>query len=230
MNRCKLRAAVFALLACLAGGLSLQAQVGFLLGGELRLGGSYIIPNENASHVSVGSATGLSLDYTHHLGDHFAWNINYLYSNLDVRSTRWLPPYAGIKESFGVQSFTFSLQFAFLANSRWNPYVGAGFNVLYTPSSPGKEVWIGEGPGGFLATPAGGFGSGTIGTAFQAGVTCRLSGPLLFDINAKYMDNGLRMDKYLPYQVGGALHLVRSGSYTLRLNPVVLTASIGFRW
>ena len=223
----KKRCLFLALWLLLAVGAPAAAQTGWLFGGEVRGGVAWISPRPAASGISMDNEAAFTVDYTQRFGRFFAMNLNYLYTNLSIASQApsWWSPYS-VKERFPTQSFTLSLQVHF-GKGKVDPYVGAGFNVLYSQPNAGKVIYV---PGGYL-TPAGGWGSGYVGPAFQAGITFNPTGVFVINVEARYVDNGLGMDRYAATTSGpGGWLYYRTGSYKLEVKPVTVGVSAGVRW
>ncbi len=207
-----------------------MAQVGWLLGGEVRVGAAWVDPRGAESGLSLDSSTALSLDYTHFFGRHFALNLNYLYTDLGVEVSPAGLPGPSYKVTYPTQSFNVGLELHIQA-SRWlEPYVGAGANVLYTSGGGGRPIEVGGGGSVFVTSPSGGVNSATFGGMLEAGLNVKLGGPFHLNLNARYADNGIRMDRYVVYGTGAGSYVAREGTYTLKVNPVVLSAGIAFRW
>lgn len=202
------------------------AQVGMIFGGEVRVGPAWFSPNGDLRGASLDNSGGVTFDYTHMYGQHFAWNLNYMATSMGVSgpSLFWYRP----RTNFNLQSFGFNLQFHTKFGQRVEPYIGAGVNYLYSNSSGG--VLYPYGTGLALLTPSGGTSGGYFGPTFQVGLDWKISGPFLFNIEAKYMESSLKMDRY--FSVGGPYsgYFVPDGTTKLRVNPFVLSAGIGFRW
>jgi outer membrane protein W len=203
------------------------AQVGWLFGGEIRGGAAWFSPRPDAPGISMDNEGAFTADYTQHFGRYLALNVNYLYTNLSVTSQAptWWAPYS-VSERFPMQSLTVSLQVHF-ATGKVDPYIGAGLNVMYAQTDAGKIIYI---PGGYL-TPASGWGSGYTGPAFQAGITFNPAGVFVFNVEARYVDNGIEMDRYTAgAPVQGGWYYYRTGSYKLQVDPFTVGVSVGVRW
>jgi len=224
MTRSRLLLASLILLVC---AVPAAAQVGWLFGGEVRGGIAWISPRTDTAGLSMDNEAAFTIDYTQRFGRYFAMNINYLYTDLGVtsRAPYWWTPYSA-KQRFPVQSLTLSAQVHF-GNKKIDPYVGAGFNVLYAQSDPGKLLYV---PGGYI-TPAGAWSSGYVGPAFQAGISFYPAGVLVLNLEARYVENGLDMDRFVATTpVSGGWIYYRTGSYKLQVNPFTVGFSVGVRW
>lgn len=195
--------------------------------GDVTLGGAWVSPRPDASGVEMDDAAGLAVDYTQYFAKHFAVNFSYTYADLRVKSPSPYWPGSVVQEDLGLSSFTLAFQFHGAAGGKVDPYIGVGFNFLYTPADFYREVYLADG----FIVPAGGGSSGYLGAAFQAGVTFNLTNsPLVLRLGAEYADNGLRMDYYRWVYVPGAAYYAYSGDYELTVNPLRVTFSVGARW
>lgn len=209
-------------------GIGVHAQVGWLFGGEVRAGAAWLSPKSGTDGVELSGGGGFTFDYTQHFGRFFALNLNYLYGDMDVTSAQRLYyPNFDVKENLHLQSYTVAFQLHFVPDGKVDPYVGAGVNFLYTPSSGGKIVYL---PGGFATPNGGNWSNGYTGAAFQAGLTWKPFGLLVLNADAKYIDNGVELDYFRAYTQGGMVYYYPAGTYKLKVNPTVVSVSVGIRW
>ncbi|WP_336079936.1 OmpW/AlkL family protein [Thalassospira sp. CH_XMU1448-2] len=175
----------------------------------IRARGIAMVPDEQTYDHTIGSGHGeLSndavpeVDFSYFLTDNLALeliaattkhDLTWQNPNLDAGSVRLLPP-------------TLTLQYHFMPESRWSPYVGAGINyTFFYDSKPGQFNSVKYEDG--------------FGYAFQAGFDYAISGPWSVNLDVKkiFLDTDIS---------------INNGANTSKahLDPWVFGVGIGYRF
>jgi len=175
----------------------------------IRARGIAMVPDEQTYDHSIGSGHGeLSndavpeVDFSYFLTDNLALeliaattkhDLTWQNPNLDAGSVRLLPP-------------TLTLQYHFMPESRWSPYVGAGINyTFFYDSEPGQFNSVKYEDG--------------FGYAFQAGFDYAISGPWSVNLDVKkiFLDTDIS---------------INNGANTSKahLDPWVFGVGVGYRF
>jgi outer membrane protein W len=194
---------------------------------EFRIGYGRVSAQGNTGEVDMKDSSALTLDYTHFYTRRVSWAIDYFHTSMDARSPSPVFPGAATSRSIPIHSFTFALQYHFMPGSEISPYVGFGANFMFGRSSSSKYLVMSRRLGGYqIVAPAGGV---RLGTAFQGGVTWTMRNAFVLDLQASYLDNGIKVDHLEPHG-HPVLFYTSAGHETLRVKPLVLSLSVGFRW
>jgi outer membrane protein len=175
----------------------------------IRARGIAMVPDEQTYDHTIGSGHGeLSndavpeVDFSYFLTDNLALeliaattkhDLTWQNPNLDAGSVRLLPP-------------TLTLQYHFMPESRWSPYVGAGINyTFFYDSKPGQFNSVKYEDG--------------FGYAFQAGFDYAISGPWSVNLDVKkiFLDTDIS---------------INNGANTSKahLDPWVFGVGVGYRF
>ncbi len=194
---------------------------------EFRIGYGYASAQGSAGEVDMKDSSGMVLNYTHFTTRNVSWAVDYVRTSLDARSPSPVFPGAALSRSIPMHAFTFALQYHFMPDTEFSPYVGFGANFMYGQSASSKYLVMSRRLGGYqLVAPAGGV---RVGAAFQAGATWTARNTLVLNLQASYLDNGIKVDRLEPHG-HPVLFYTNAGHETLRIKPLVLSLSVGFRW
>ncbi|CAM3417843.1 MAG: OmpW family protein [Thalassospira sp.] len=168
-----------------------------------------MVPDEDTYDDTIGSGEGQlsndvvpEVDFSYFLTDNIALeliaattqhDLDWSNPSLDAGSVRLLPP-------------TLTLQYHFMPESRWSPYVGAGINyTFFYDSKPGQFNSVKYDDG--------------FGYAFQAGFDYAISGPWSVNLDVKKI--------FLDTDVS-----INNGANTSKahLDPWVFGLGIGYRF
>ncbi|KXJ51280.1 MAG: hypothetical protein AXW12_02900 [Thalassospira sp. Nap_22] len=168
-----------------------------------------MVPDEDTYDDTIGSGEGQlsndvvpEVDFSYFLTDNIALeliaattqhDLDWSNPSLDAGSVRLLPP-------------TLTLQYHFMPESRWSPYVGAGINyTFFYDSKPGQFGSVKYDDG--------------FGYAFQAGFDYAISGPWSVNLDVKkiFLDTDVSID-------GGA------NRAKAHLDPWVFGLGLGYRF
>lgn len=171
----------------------------------IRFGGSYIDPSStNHEIVKVDTAWSATFNFTYMMTDNWAvevlaaWPFEHDINLIDgprVASTRQLPP-------------TVSLQYHFLPDSKFQPYVGVGFN--YTLFFDEKTTGALEGIDLDLDS--------SMGLEGEVGLDILLNDKWFLNFDVRYVD------------IDSDAKLNGEGIGTVRIDPWVYGANVGFRF
>ncbi|MDG4721429.1 MULTISPECIES: OmpW/AlkL family protein [Thalassospira] len=175
----------------------------------IRARGIAMVPDEDTYDDTIGSGEGKlsndvvpEVDFSYFLTNNLALeliaattkhDLDWQNPNLDAGSVRLLPP-------------TLTLQYHFMPESRWSPYVGAGINyTFFYDSKPGQFNSVKYDDG--------------FGYAFQAGFDYAISGPwsVNFDVKKIFLDTDVS---------------INNGANTSKahLDPWVFGVGVGYRF
>ena len=175
----------------------------------VRARGIAMVPQEDTYDDTLGTGEGQltndvvpEVDFSYFVTDNIALeliaattqhDLTWQNPNLDAGSVRLLPP-------------TLTLQYHFMPESRWSPYVGAGINyTFFYDSKPGQFSSVKYEDG--------------FGYAFQAGFDYAISGPWSVNLDVKkvFLDTDIS---------------INNGANTTKahLDPWVFGVGIGYRF
>ncbi|URK16917.1 outer membrane beta-barrel protein [Thalassospira sp. GO-4] len=175
----------------------------------IRARGIAMVPDEDTYDDTIGSGEGKlsndvvpEVDFSYFLTNNLVLeliaattkhDLDWQNPNLDAGSVRLLPP-------------TLTLQYHFMPESRWSPYVGAGINyTFFYDSKPGQFNSVKYDDG--------------FGYAFQAGFDYAISGPwsVNFDVKKIFLDTDVS---------------INNGANTSKahLDPWVFGVGVGYRF
>ena len=201
--------------------IGLGAQTATSGKNEIKVGVSFVHPTTSETGISLGNHTGGMLEYSHFLGDRWAFHLRYLEVEEEIVGTPYWRFYPPETRKTTLHSLTAGLQVHFNRPGRVDPYLGFGLNLLY--SDPGR-AWSPMYSGRYAEFYAPKQGI-EIGFAVDAGVNVRINRRLFIALDATYIRNGIH-----------AIHLVGYGSSrarnaaAMRMNPFVATLALGFAW
>ncbi|KJE34049.1 membrane protein [Thalassospira sp. HJ] len=177
----------------------------------IRARGIAMVPDEDTYDHNINGGTGHGeltndvvpeVDFSYFVTDNIALeliaattqhDLTWQNPSLDAGSVRLLPP-------------TLTLQYHFMPESRWSPYVGAGINyTFFYDSKPGQFTSVDYDDG--------------FGYAFQAGFDYAISGPwsVNFDVKKIYLDTDVSINN------GG-------NTSKAHLDPWVFGLGVGYRF
>lgn len=181
---------------------------------ELRARAIGIIPQTSSSSISVigGSVDATNtpapeLDLSYHITDHIAAELIAASTRHEVSATGTVLGHVDVGSVY-VLPPTLTLQWHFLPQSRFDPYVGAGLTLaFFYDSNPARPTVTKVGL------------DNNAGAAIQAGFDYALGGPWVvnFDIKQIFLDTEARIN-------GGAIVAKTA------LNPTVVGAGVGYRF
>ncbi len=194
---------------------------------QFTFGYGYVSAQGSTGAVDMKDSSALTLSYTHFYSANVSWAIDYFHTSLDARSPSPVFPGAALSRSIPMHAFTFAFQYHFMPDTAFSPYVGIGANFMYGQSASSKYLVMSRRLGGYqLVAPAGGV---RVGAAFQAGATWTARNTFVLNLQASYLDNGIKVDRLEPHG-HPVLFYTNAGHETLRVKPLVLSLSVGFRW
>ncbi len=187
---------------------------------EIKVGVSFVHPTTSEPGISLGDHTGGMLEYSHFLGDRWAFDLRYLIVEQKLEETPYWRFYLPVTRKTTLHSVTAGFQFHFNRRGTVEPYLGFGLNVLY--SDPGR-AYIPMYTARYAESYAPKSGA-ELGFAVDAGLDVRISRRFFLSLDATYINNGIHGTRLEGWGVP------KTSMTAIKMNPVVATLALGFAW
>ena len=190
---------------------------------QVTLGLGYFSPKSGVSNVDFKNSTSFMVDYRYFFAKSWAMGFDYQYTRMDTTTRYPTGAFTQLTHTLPLHSFSGLVQYRFPTGMSVEPYVGAGLNLMVTPTDSNKDFYP-ESSSGFLrVAPA---ASANWGAMVQAGLDWRIKDYWVLNFDIRYIDNNLSMNAWQPYHGG----FVRAGDYKLDVKPMTYSFSFGWRW
>jgi outer membrane protein W len=204
-------------------GTQLSAQEWQLNSNQISFGVGVFSPSAAPKNVALDKATAFTVDYRYFFAKYWAVGVDYSYARMDASSKLPVQPFAEVNTTLPLNNFTGLFQFRFPTGSRVEPYLGAGVNLLLSQTDSSKNLWPIENGLYQRVTPMAAYNWGGM---VQAGLDWRIKDYWVFNVDIRYVDSSLKMQRWQPYH-GAWVH---AGDYTLQVKPMTYSFSVGWRW